>query len=121
MPCKEAQDYPLGRSPLSSIGAHGPPGPGWRAWWIEATSGKWGRALRTRREGTSAQTDRWLNARLERIGALVPYIKIAKREKLAQRLDKQEDYETLYAPEEIETLLTDLPSYHIDRRNARRA
>ncbi len=55
-----------------------------------------------------------LQARLERIGTLIPYIKIAKREKLAQRLDTQVDYDALYAPEEIDTLLTDLPSYHID-------
>ena len=38
----------------------------------------------------------------------------AKREKLAQRLEREEDYDTFYTPDEIETLLTDLPSYHID-------
>ena len=55
-----------------------------------------------------------LHARLEDIRTLVPYIKIAKREKLAQRLEREEDYDTFYTADEIETLLTDLPSYHID-------
>jgi len=55
-----------------------------------------------------------LQARLEEIRTLVPYIKIANREKLTRRLEGQEDYDALYTPEEIETLLTELPSYHID-------
>jgi len=55
-----------------------------------------------------------LQAKLKEIRTLVPYIKIANREKLALRLEKQEDYDALYTPDEVETLLTDLPSYHID-------
>jgi F420-non-reducing hydrogenase iron-sulfur subunit len=55
-----------------------------------------------------------LQTKLEKIRTLVPYIKIAKREKLTQRLEKQADYDTFYTPDEIDTLLTDLPSYHID-------
>jgi F420-non-reducing hydrogenase iron-sulfur subunit len=62
-------------------------------------------------EGVSQEE---LQSRLEQIRTLIPYIKIVKREKLALRLDKQEDYDELYSSDEIETLLTEIPSYHID-------
>ncbi len=55
-----------------------------------------------------------LASRLEEIRALVPYVKVAKREKLATRLEKEEEYDQLYSPEEISELLTDVPAYHID-------
>ena len=44
----------------------------------------------------------------------MPYVKVAKREKLATRLEKEEEYDQLYSPEEISELLTDVPAYHID-------
>jgi coenzyme F420-reducing hydrogenase delta subunit/NAD-dependent dihydropyrimidine dehydrogenase PreA subunit len=55
-----------------------------------------------------------LKSRLEEVTRLVPYIKIAKREKLASRLKKVEDYESLFTPDEIGSLFRDVVSYHID-------
>jgi NAD-dependent dihydropyrimidine dehydrogenase PreA subunit len=51
---------------------------------------------------------------LKEIRKLVPYIKLEKKEKLARRLEKREDYDELYTPEEIERLLQDVSSYYID-------
>jgi len=55
-----------------------------------------------------------LRSRLAEIRNLVPYIKIAKREKLALRFDTEEEFEELYTTEEVEEIFTDLPSYYID-------
>jgi len=55
-----------------------------------------------------------IGAKLEQISKLVPYIKIEKREKLAQRLDNEADYDTLYSSDEIERLFSETVSYYID-------
>jgi len=55
-----------------------------------------------------------LASRLESVIGLVPYIKLMKSEKLAQRPAKPEDYDQLYTSEEIDTLLRDVVSYYID-------
>ncbi len=55
-----------------------------------------------------------LKGRLEEVRKLVPYIKIAEKDKLAARLDSIEEYEKLYTAEEIEELLTNVVSYYID-------
>ena len=45
---------------------------------------------------------------------LVPYIKVGKKEKLALRLERVEDYDQLYTREEIDELLSQVVSYYID-------
>ena len=50
---------------------------------------------------------------------ICPYIKVVKREKLATRLDKEEDYDQLYTDDEVEQLLTDVVLYHIDPAKCR--
>ena len=55
-----------------------------------------------------------LKNRIKDILRLVPYIKIAKRDKLRARLGERERYEELYTVEEIKNLLEEVPSYYID-------
>jgi F420-non-reducing hydrogenase iron-sulfur subunit len=55
-----------------------------------------------------------LKSRLAEIIRLVPYIKLAKSEKLASRLGNPEEYEKLFTRGEIETLLSEVTSYYID-------
>ena len=55
-----------------------------------------------------------VKSRLNILMKLVPYIKIAEREKLATRLSKAKDYETLYSTEEVAKLLNEVVSYYID-------
>jgi ferredoxin len=55
-----------------------------------------------------------VKSKLEEVRRLIPYIKVVKREKLATRLDKEQDYDQLYTSDEIDQLLTDVVSYHID-------
>jgi len=55
-----------------------------------------------------------LRSRLERVSNLIPYIKVEMREKLSRRLERQEDYESLYTRDEVEKLFTETVSYHID-------
>ncbi len=55
-----------------------------------------------------------ISKRLEEIIKLVPYIKVTKREKLMKRLGSIEEYKDFYTKEEIEKLLTEVPSYYID-------
>jgi Fe-S-cluster-containing hydrogenase component 2 len=55
-----------------------------------------------------------LAAELEEVAKLVPYIKVIKKEKLATRLEKEEDYDELYTREEIDQLFREVVSYHID-------
>jgi F420-non-reducing hydrogenase iron-sulfur subunit len=55
-----------------------------------------------------------LKSRLEAVTKLVPYIKLAKKEKLALRLDKVEDYNELYTTDEIDSLFDEVISYYID-------
>jgi coenzyme F420-reducing hydrogenase delta subunit/ferredoxin len=54
---------------------------------------------------------------LEAVIKLVPYIKLVKLEKLALRLPREEDYAALYTRDEIDALLRDVVSYHIDPEN----
>jgi coenzyme F420-reducing hydrogenase delta subunit/Fe-S-cluster-containing hydrogenase component 2 len=60
-----------------------------------------------------------MQERLDTIRKLIPYIKILKKEKLATRLPREEDYDQLYTLEEIESAFSDLPSYHIDPEKCR--
>jgi F420-non-reducing hydrogenase iron-sulfur subunit len=55
-----------------------------------------------------------LQTKLEEIRKLIPYIKIEKREKLTQRLEKEEEYDQLYTSDEIETLLSETVSYWVN-------
>lgn len=64
--------------------------------------------------GSSEGADRVeLRRKLNELRKLVPYIKVAKREKLAQRPVKGE-YDSLYAKEEIDQLLGEVAAYYID-------
>jgi F420-non-reducing hydrogenase iron-sulfur subunit len=53
-------------------------------------------------------------SKLEEVRKLVPYIKIEKREKLASHLENEEEYEGFFTKEEIDKLLGEVVSYHID-------
>ena len=55
-----------------------------------------------------------LQTKLEEIRKLIPYIKIEKKEKLTQRLEKEEEYDQLYTSDEIETLLSETVSYWVN-------
>ncbi len=52
--------------------------------------------------------------RLQELSRLVPYIKIAKREKLLTHLKNVEEYSTFYSDEEVEQLFKEIPAYYID-------
>jgi len=55
-----------------------------------------------------------LKSKLEEVRKLVPYIKIVKREKLASRLENEEEYDGLFTREEIDELFRDVVSYYIN-------
>jgi coenzyme F420-reducing hydrogenase delta subunit/ferredoxin len=55
-----------------------------------------------------------LRSSIEEIIRIIPYIKIAKREKLGSRLTNKADYDGFFTREEINSLLRDVPSYYID-------
>jgi coenzyme F420-reducing hydrogenase delta subunit/Fe-S-cluster-containing hydrogenase component 2 len=55
-----------------------------------------------------------LKSKLEEVTELVPYIKIVEREKLASRLEKEEEYEGLFTSDEVDRLFREVISYHID-------
>jgi coenzyme F420-reducing hydrogenase delta subunit/Fe-S-cluster-containing hydrogenase component 2 len=55
-----------------------------------------------------------LNSKIAEITKLVPYIKLAKREKLERRLEREEEYEGLFSREEIDKLFSEVISYYID-------
>jgi F420-non-reducing hydrogenase iron-sulfur subunit len=55
-----------------------------------------------------------LKAKIQAVSKLVPYIKIAMREKLARQFDKIEQYTDLYTRGEIDQLFREAPSYYID-------
>lgn len=55
-----------------------------------------------------------LKSKLEELTKLVPYIKLVKKEKLASRLTNLEEYEKLFTSEEVDSLLSQVPSYYID-------
>jgi coenzyme F420-reducing hydrogenase delta subunit/ferredoxin len=60
-----------------------------------------------------------LKSKLDAVAKLIPYIKIVKREKLALRLDKEEDYHELYSSDEVERLFSEVISYSIDPEKCR--
>ena len=65
--------------------------------------------------GTSDQIDEaQLKPELDSVMKLIPYIKIVKAEKLATRLENEEDYDGLYTIDEIEELFNEVVSYYID-------
>ena len=55
-----------------------------------------------------------LESELEAVAKLVPYIKLIKKEKLALRPEKEQDYAELYTRDEIDALFREVVSYHID-------
>jgi len=55
-----------------------------------------------------------LESKLAEITRLVPYIKLAKKEKLASRLENPEEYDKLFTSEEIDRLIREAPAYYID-------
>ena len=64
-------------------------------------------------EGEGVDLDE-LQSKLEEVRGLIPYIKVVKREKLATRLDKEEEYDELYTSDEVEKIFSEVVSYHID-------
>jgi coenzyme F420-reducing hydrogenase delta subunit/ferredoxin len=65
--------------------------------------------------GASEGLDRGeLTSRLNEIEKIVPYIKMAKRDKLEARLENAEAAEGFYTENEIQRLLAEIVSYHID-------
>ena len=55
-----------------------------------------------------------LKPELDSVMKLIPYIKIVEREKLASRLENEDEYDGLFTREEIETLFNEVVSYYID-------
>ena len=55
-----------------------------------------------------------VQSKLEEIRQLVPYIKLTKKDKLAKRLEKEEDYDELYTSDEVEKIFSEVVSYYID-------
>jgi F420-non-reducing hydrogenase iron-sulfur subunit len=65
--------------------------------------------------GSSEGTDRnELKTKLKEVNKLVPYMKLVAKEKLASHLPEEADYQNLFTKEEVETLLSEAPSYYID-------
>lgn len=65
--------------------------------------------------GKSEEIDKdELKSRIEAVKKLVPYIKMAKREKLNSRLQNKNEYEGLFTRDEIGRLFSEVVSYHID-------
>lgn len=59
--------------------------------------------------------DSELHSRISEVIKLIPYIKLAKRNKLTLSLgDNHTAYEELYSSQEIERIFSDPPSYYID-------
>ncbi|MDA8334596.1 MAG: hydrogenase iron-sulfur subunit [Peptococcaceae bacterium] len=54
-----------------------------------------------------------LKSKLEEVTRLIPYIKLAKKEKLRFHSPDEEKYEDLFTSEEIDSLFRDVPSYYI--------
>ena len=55
-----------------------------------------------------------LKSKITSVARLVPYIKMVMKEKLSTRIASKEEYETLFAREEIDSLFRDVVSYYID-------
>ncbi|MCF8081483.1 MAG: hydrogenase iron-sulfur subunit [Deltaproteobacteria bacterium] len=55
-----------------------------------------------------------VKSKLEEVTTLVPYIKMAKREKLESPLENEAEYEGFFTREEIDELFSEVVSYYID-------
>jgi F420-non-reducing hydrogenase iron-sulfur subunit len=55
-----------------------------------------------------------LKSKIQEVSKLIPYIKMAKREKLESRLEEGAEYDGFFTPEEIDELFRQVVSYHID-------
>jgi F420-non-reducing hydrogenase iron-sulfur subunit len=55
-----------------------------------------------------------LQSSLEEIRKLIPYIKIQKKDKLARRLESEDQYDQLYTSEEIEKIFNEVVSFWVD-------
>lgn len=55
-----------------------------------------------------------LQSRLAEVQNLLPYIKLEMREKLARRLENEEEYDQLYTSDEVARLFSETVSYYID-------
>jgi coenzyme F420-reducing hydrogenase delta subunit/NAD-dependent dihydropyrimidine dehydrogenase PreA subunit len=55
-----------------------------------------------------------LKSRLAEAGRLVPYFKLVKREKLAQHLHDEAEYDGLFTRDEVDALFRDVVSYYIE-------
>jgi coenzyme F420-reducing hydrogenase delta subunit/ferredoxin len=55
-----------------------------------------------------------LKSKLAEVRKLVPYIKIEKRKKLESHLENEAEYDGLFTSEEIDRLLSEVVSYHIN-------
>jgi len=55
-----------------------------------------------------------LKSKLEEVTRLIPYIKIVKKEKLALRLENEEEHDGLFTIDEVDKLFREVVSYHID-------
>jgi len=55
-----------------------------------------------------------LNARIQKVTKLIPYLKMAKREKLESHLENKEEYDGFFTDDEIDELFREVPSYYID-------
>ncbi len=64
-------------------------------------------------EGEGLDQDE-LQSRLGEVRKLIPYIKVVKREKLATRIDNEDEYDELYTSDEVEKIFSEVVSYHID-------
>jgi coenzyme F420-reducing hydrogenase delta subunit/Fe-S-cluster-containing hydrogenase component 2 len=55
-----------------------------------------------------------LDSKLEEIQKLIPYIKIQKKDKLALRLDTEDEYDELYTTDEVEKIFSEVMSFWVD-------
>jgi len=55
-----------------------------------------------------------LKSKLNKIGRLIPYIKIVTKDKLSSRLKDPEEWNQLFTREEMDKLFNEVISYHID-------
>jgi Fe-S-cluster-containing hydrogenase component 2 len=55
-----------------------------------------------------------LKSKIEEVTRLIPYIKLAKKEKLKFHSPNEEEYKELFTSDEIDSLFREVPSYYID-------
>jgi F420-non-reducing hydrogenase iron-sulfur subunit len=55
-----------------------------------------------------------LKSKIQEVAKLTPYIKIVKREKLQSRLLNKEEYDGFFTRDEVDRLIREVISYHID-------